>query len=157
MAEEEYSSIPETLEHREQVKKVLSTICEELLIRGENHDESKMNDPELPYFNKYTPMLKKLTYGTDEYKKSLKDLGVALEHHYEENSHHPEHFENGLAGMTLMDLVELFADWMAASMRTKEGDKMKSVDIGEDRFEMDSQLASIFRNTIKEIYGDEEE
>ena len=40
-------------------------------------------------FDKWTPILKTLEYGSEEYKDSLKNLKVALDHHYENNSHHP--------------------------------------------------------------------
>ena len=133
------------------VARTLGFICIQLKHRGETHDGSKMVDPELPYFDKYTPMLQTIKYDSPEYKQSLKDLQVALKHHYAENSHHPEHFENGVNGMTLIDLVEMFADWWAATHRTDSGDIMKSIDINEKRFEMGPQLASIFRNTAKEF------
>jgi len=41
----------------------------------------------------------------------------ALEHHYALYRHHPEHFQNGIDDMNLIDLVEMFADWKASSER----------------------------------------
>ena len=40
--------------------------------------------------------MKDFAYGSPEYKASLKELGPALEHHYKENKHHPEHWLNGI-------------------------------------------------------------
>ena len=147
----DYSSIPETKEHQKLVATTLGLICLQLKHRGETHDASKMVEPEVPYFDKYTPLLKTMKYGSEEYSKSLENLQVALKHHYGENSHHPEHFEDGIAGMNLFDLVEMFADWWAATHRTSSGDIMKSIDINEKKFKMDPQLVSIFKNTAKEF------
>ena len=35
----------------------------------------------------------------------------------EQNRHHPEYYEDGIAGMTLVDLEEMLSDWEAASHR----------------------------------------
>jgi len=76
---------------------------------------------------------------------------VALKHHYENNSHHPEHYPNGINGMSLLDLIEMLADWKAAGMRHADGDMQKSLEINKKRFGMSDQLAEIFQNTIKEL------
>src|SRR5690606_34088097 len=103
-------------------------------------------------FDRLTPILKELQYGSDEYKASLSELQVALKHHYENNSHHPEHYENGVDGMDLLDLVEMFMDWKAATERTKDGSISKSIEFNKDRFKMSEQLVSIFKNTVRN-YG----
>lgn len=98
-----------------------------------------------------TPLLKDLTYGSEEYKKSLAELKPALDHHYSHNSHHPEHYKNGVDDFTLVDLVEMFCDWKAASERHVNGDIFKSIQINKDRFEISEQLAKIFENTINKL------
>ena len=42
-----------------------------------------------------------------------------------------EIYANGVAGMDILDLVEMLCDWKAASERTKDGDFQKSIEIGE--------------------------
>jgi hypothetical protein len=148
-----YDSAPETREHIQQVKARLLNCCVELEERGAVHDVSKLGPDEKPLFDELTPKLKTLVYGSDEYKASLAALGPALAHHYANNSHHPEHYENGVAGFDLFDLVEMYCDWQAACLRNKDGDFAKSLTINETRFKMDPQLASIFRNTFQR-YGD---
>ena len=74
-------------------------------------------------------------------------MGIALKHHYEINSHHPEHYEEGIDGMTLFDLVEMFCDWKAASLRHSDGNFISSLEYNKKRFNMDDQLYSIFTNT----------
>jgi hypothetical protein len=142
-----YNSAPETLEHIRQVAERLEKVCTELRDRGVFHDASKLGPNEKPYFDEMTPKLKTLTYGTEEYKASLKALGPALENHYRENSHHPEHYGNGIAGFDLLDLVEMYCDWAAASLRSKDGDMAKGLEISIERFKIEPQLASILRNT----------
>jgi hypothetical protein len=41
------------------------------------------------------------TYWGEEHKHSLADLKTALDHHYLRNAHHPEHYPNGVDGMSL--------------------------------------------------------
>lgn len=142
------SSKPETLKHREQVLGFSKWIISELIRNTANHDESKLNEPELSIFNEFTPKLKDTTYGTDEYKGYLQEMGKALEHHYQYNRHHPEHFENGINGMNLIDLVEMFCDWWAASLRHVDGDIRKSIDVNQKRFGYSDDLANIMKNTV---------
>lgn len=88
------SCIIETKNHIKLVNEFINKISDELIERGKSHDLSKLKEPELKYFTKYTPILKQLTYGSEEYQKSLDQLKIALDHHYANNKHHPEHFEN---------------------------------------------------------------
>lgn len=126
----------------------LGTIARLFELRAISHDASKFLQPERSVFIKVVPKLKELTYGSDEYKENLKELGTALTHHYEENSHHPEHYEDGISGMTLVDLVEMLCDWIAATKRHADGDIDKSIEINSKRFDMSPQLVSIFKNTV---------
>lgn len=148
-----YDSGPETEEHIKQVQRRLHTVCVELRERGIRHDMSKLGPNEKPIFDEVTPKLKGLTYGSDEYRASLKELGPALEHHYRENTHHPEHFPTGIAGMDLLDLIEMYCDWAAATLRTKEGDMSKGIEINIERFGITGHLADILRNTWKRHGG----
>jgi len=79
--------------------------------RARSHDASKLEAPEKEMYDEFTPRLRALTYGSDEYKECLKEMGAALKHHYENNSHHPEHFPDGINDMSLLDLIEMLADW----------------------------------------------
>jgi hypothetical protein len=148
-----YDSGPETREHIAQVARRLHQVCIELRERGIRHDMSKLGREEKPVFDVVTPKLKGLVYGTDEYRASLKDLGPALTHHYRENTHHPEHFPNGVFGMDLLDVLEMYCDWAAASLRTKDGDVSKGLEINIQRFGITGPLADILRNTAKRHGG----
>ena len=147
-----YDSTPDTLKHIKRVNELLTRFSIELLHRGIIHDNSKLLSPEKELFDIYTPKLKDCTYGSDEYKEHLKELQVALNHHYRENSHHPEHYENGVNDMDLFDVVEMFLDWKAAAERHSDGDIYKSIEINKKRFHLSDQLAEILKNTTERFF-----
>jgi hypothetical protein len=120
-----------------------------LLDRGAQHDRSKMEEPELSIFNKCTERLRGMTYGSPDYLAALGDMKPALEHHYASNRHHPEHYPQGIRGMNLVDLMELFCDWAAACRRHADGDLRKSIEINQKRFNMGDELTQILRNTVE--------
>jgi len=144
-----YDSKPETLEHINTVADNLISAVKELLSRAVNHDRSKLDTKEKKGFDMYTPKLKECTYGSDEYKQYLKELTNTLEHHYAHNSHHPEHFPNGIDDFDLFDLMEMFFDWDAATKRHNDGDIIKSIEINKERFGISDQITNIFKNTVK--------
>lgn len=141
----------ETAKHRARVKHYMSKLITELALRSTDHDRSKDRSPEVEVFAEVTPKLRGLTYGSPEYKESLKEMGVALDHHYEENRHHPEHFSHGLTGMNLADVVEMLCDWMAATERHADGDIYKSLEYNRGRFDIGEDLYLILKNTVTDI------
>jgi len=138
----------DTKQHMENVRKALQHIQKELSLRGISHDRSKLEQPEAQYFEKYTPLLADVTYGSPEYTQFLKEMEPGLAHHYENNRHHPEHFDSGIEGMTLVDLVEMLADWKAATMRHADGNLEESIKKNSERFKMSPQLVQICLNTL---------
>lgn len=88
-----YDSRADTMAHIKRVSDLLLFASSDLIHRSINHDKSKLKEPEKSLFDKYTPLLKDSVYMSDEYKGFLKKLSVALDHHYEHNSHHPEHYD----------------------------------------------------------------
>ena len=139
-----------TLTHSRRVDVLLMELMWEVGLRVGQHDASKLEDPEKHTFDVYSPMLRDCTYGSPEYWGYLEAMKPALEHHYANNRHHPEHFENGVSGMTLVDLIEMLADWKAATERHADGDLEKSLEIQRERFGLSDQLVSILRNTAVE-------
>lgn len=146
-----YDSKADTLLHIKRVSELLNNAAIELVKRGNVHDNSKLEEPEKAEFDRLTPLLKTLTYGSDEYKASLIELQGALKHHYANNSHHPEHYENGVNDFDLFDLMEMFFDWKAATERTKDGNIYKSIEHNKSRFNLSEQTVSIFENTAKRL------
>jgi len=159
-----YDSEQETRAHIAQVRKYIFNVIQRLEDKANQHDASKLYPPEKEIFDKTTQRLKTSTYGSDEYKIMLKEMGPALEHHYEHNRHHPEHFKEyecngcfklfneqpnncdicgysqftiknvGISGMNLLDVIEMLCDWKAATLRHGNGDIRKSLDYNSNRF-----------------------
>ena len=148
-----YDSRPETYQHIGVVRQNLMVMVKELLDRADGHDASKLVDPELATFDEYTPKLKHSTYGSDEYKGFLVGMGEGLAHHYASNRHHPEHHQDGIAGMNLIDLVEMICDWLAATKRHADGDIRRSIDVNQERFGYDDQVKAILHNTVDVLVG----
>ena len=147
-----YDSKNDTLAHIEKVQEFIGRFNSELNNRGITHDSSKLSEEEKPYFDIYTPKLKTCTYGSDEYKTYLKELDIALRHHYRNNSHHPEFHKNGINDMSLVDIVEMLCDWKSASLRHNDGDLLKSIEISQSRFKYSDELKQIMLNEAKSMY-----
>jgi hypothetical protein len=138
-----------TLRHIETVRNHLNACVRELLDRAEQHDQTKLQDPERSMFDEFTPLLRASTYGSDEYKGFLKGMAGVLEHHYAHNRHHPEHHRDGIRGMNLIDLIEMLCDWKSSGLRHADGDIFKSIEINQKRFGYSDELAGILRNTAE--------
>lgn len=138
-----------TIRHIETVRNYLNEVIRNLLYRAEQHDQSKLQSPEREMFDKYTAELRGCTYGSDEYKQFIAEMSkTALKHHYENNRHHPEHFNNGILGMDLLDVIEMFIDWYSATKRHADGDIYKSIKINkEKKLNNSDTLEQIFKNT----------
>lgn len=93
IARQRFDSRPDTHEHIATVRGLVNGVAIDLLDRGHRHDRSKLASPEVETFDAVTPLLANMTYGSDEYKATLAEMGIALGHHYRENRHHPEHAE----------------------------------------------------------------
>lgn len=144
-------SRPDTYAHIQAVQGFLGRMVRRLTIRSEVHDRSKLATPEVEVFDEYTGRLAGTTYGSDEYRACLAAMKPALDHHYAANRHHPEHFPDGIRGMTLLDLVEMLCDWKAATMRHHDGDIRRSIEINQKRFGYSDELKQILLNTLSEI------
>lgn len=146
-----YDSRPDTFLHSQRVAELMVQVVKAALDRTYCHDRSKTEPPEVDVFDEMTPKLAGSTYGSDEYKGFLSHMKVGLDHHYAANRHHPEHFDGGVNGMTLVDLVEMLADWKAATERHDNGSLTRSLPIQQDRFGMSDQLTAILTNTAREF------
>jgi Family of unknown function (DUF5662) len=147
----DYDSAPDTYRHILRVIALAQEFTGELLDRALHHDASKLQPPEKPVFDEYTPRLAETTYGSPQYRANLNQMGEALGHHYTHNRHHPEHHDQGIAGMNLIDIVEMLADWKAASQRHTDGDFTESLALQRDRFNLDPQLYAILVNTAEAL------
>jgi len=141
-----------TLAHVNEVRENIWTLIKALDKRAQVHDASKFEDPERKIFAANTTKLAITEYGTDSYKQLLESIKPAIDHHYAVNRHHPEHFTDGIAGMDLIDLLEMLADWTAATKRNKNGNPHKSIDFNQKRFGICPQLVEILKNTVNRYF-----
>lgn len=148
-----YDSTQDTQEHIQKVYMRMMEVMHLLALRAGSHDASKLEEPEKSAYDRLMEFKSthNMVYGSPDYAEGLKILGPALEHHYQSNSHHPEHHENGIAGMSLLDLVEMLCDWKAAGERYKDGSIEQSLAHNKERFGISDQLYSILENTVKEL------
>ena len=141
-----------TRKHMQRVSVLLGEAACELIRRAAVHDLSKLEAVEMEPLQRMQDIIEKegqAPYGSEEYKRRTKMLGPMLDNHYAKNSHHPEHYADGVDGMNLFDVIEMFFDWKAASERGEES----SMNIGKacERFKISPQLEAVFRNTAETL------
>ncbi len=147
-------STASTLAHIKRVSDLLSSFSNELLRRGSVHDASKLRSPEKEFLDGID-FSSDVTYMSEEYKALLSgELAEYKKHHYAFNSHHPEHYAEGIEGMNLFDIVEMLMDWKAAGERHKDGNIYDSIRSGVDRFSIGPQLRKILDNTALHMYSE---
>lgn len=161
LAPARYDSRPDTWEHISQVQALLMLAAHDLHMRGLVHDWSKLLPPEVEVFDEYTPRLAGTPYDPrpgSAYQLNLAAMKPALDHHYAVHDHHPEHFgeprtlglgegvarcpecnqpvdpAGGVFDMTALQIVEMCADWIAASRRHPDGDVVRDLPKNADRF-----------------------
>lgn len=141
----------DTHDHIEKVRTHIHAVIENLADRNNNHDASKLQEPELSGYESLQTRLADVEYGSEEYYLALRSARDTIAHHYAHNTHHPEHWPNGIDGMSLLDIIEMLCDWKAASERTKNGTMVKSLEVNFERFQIGKQLQSILINTAREL------
>lgn len=119
------------------------------MLRGNLHDNSKYEDAEFPIYAEMMDEFEKHSYGSKGYDKAKEAIKPATDHHYRHNRHHPEHFDNGIEGMNLVDLLEMLCDWKSATQNNdqKPGNLKKSIEIGVKKYNISPQLVKILYNT----------
>lgn len=145
-------SVLDTINHIKQVQFFMEQVIKSLIERARLHDASKLNEPEYSGYAGLSETLKGLQYGTDEHRAAFAPFKPIIQHHYQANDHHPEHFDktDGIAQMNLLQLVEMFCDWKAASTRNSNT-LLDSLDVSAQRFGVEPQLAKIFSNTVRDL------
>lgn len=138
-----------TMRHIETVRNYLNAVIKDLITRGERHDQTKLETPEVEIFEIYTPKLRGCTYGSEKYRQNMKEMKVAIDHHNSMNRHHPEFFSDGMKSMNLVDLLEMICDWTAATMRHGDGDIRKSLELNQGRFGYSDEVKGLLLNTVE--------
>lgn len=148
-----YDSTKDTMEHKNRINLVMNELIKELIYRRNHHDDSKLESPEKEAYDMYIPLLQKVEYGSREYDIIKQRMAkTCLNHHYEMNRHHPEHFPNSdISNMTLVDLLEMFCDHLAASMKS-DTEYEKGEEINKDKYHYSDDIYKILINTYNEYF-----
>lgn len=133
--------------HKVLLRAILYNLANQLKERADKHDDSKYSKEEKDVFESIDEIKREDFDSYEQYYNCTKPLiQKALDHHYANNRHHPEHFEKGVNDMNLLDVLEMIVDWeSSASCR---GTKL-DVDYSFKRFKIEPQLQKIINNTLK--------
>lgn len=90
----DFDSTADTNEHIGKVQQRIREVQSRLDHRAAYHDASKLEEPEKTAYDNLMRFKSShdIVYGSPEYTEGLKILGPALDHHYANNSHHPQHW-----------------------------------------------------------------
>lgn len=142
----------DTMEHATRVSIILTKVAKNLIYRGKVHDNSKFKTPEREIYEMNHDKLSKAKFGTDEYRKIQDEMSVAIDHHYQSNDHHPEHFENGIVDMNLIQMTEMLADIFAMSL-SKGTDVIKFLPTFMREKDIPENYYMILKNTLEYMKG----
>lgn len=145
---QQYDCTDDVTEHKRKVEYWMKDIASQITGRAKVHDDSKLKEPEKATFDQWTSKLTQVEFGSEEYRGHLEAMEQGLDHHYRNNRHHPEHFQDGINGMTLIDLIEMFCDWLAAAEKKKVH---VNLDYLQQRFDLSDQLVRILYNTLEDV------
>jgi hypothetical protein len=151
MTEKEQLNLALIVKHKEQVAVMLAKFSAELAYRAAVHDNSKFNSTEFDDCSENVLEFNKYPFGTPEYDALREKLKNAIVYHRERNRHHPEHFENGIDGMNLIDILEMLVDWKSASTRSPEDSLRKGLPLLKEKYNISPQLLKILENTAKDF------
>lgn len=116
--------IRKILKHIFSTRNFLRDFAKQIWERAEKHDQSWL-------------------LSNEEYGRSEEDP-VWQKHHYKINSNHPEYHGNDINKMTLLDIIEMYADWVVEDSQGEPIlDKYKEYNI------KNVNLEKIFENTRK--------
>lgn len=145
----EFNVLFEWLEHRNNVSVNLDDIIYELKKRSKLHDLSKLNEIEFDSFVQTRPKFEKCDYCSKEYQECIVEIQPAINHHYGDNRHHPEHYRNGFSDMNLIDILEMLADWRAASKRSPNLDFKDSLSTCFEKYKISDDMQRHVINTLE--------
>lgn len=131
--------------HKIYVAYYLIKIVLKLIHRALIHDNSKYRFSEAIPMSKIAKYLINTLYGSKAYKDLTNRNYEAIKIHYKRNRHHPEYHDNDYKKMSLIDLIEMFVDWKAASKRYKNGNFDKSVEISKEKFKMSDEIIEFLK------------
>ena len=140
-------TVDSIIKHKKSVKRRLLYIADKIRERAEAHDNSKLNYPELGWL---VAMDKegRAPYGSEEYFEKQKRWECFFKHHYSENTHHPDHYDEGTKGMSVVDIVEMMCDVISYLDEIPQEKVFEVISEQAERFGFSSELKAILTNTL---------
>jgi len=145
----ELEVLTDIIQHIAEVQENLAQIRFELEKRGYAHDRTKYLEEEFDAFVETRPKFKNADYGSKEYQACVDQIQPAIDHHYKNNRHHPAYHKNGFADMNLIDILEMLADWKAASRRSNNLSFEESLPIAFEKYSIPKNMQQHIINTLK--------
>lgn len=136
--------------HQQKVQKNAHLLCSELIKRADEHDKSKLEEPELTGWEEMDKE-PRYEYGTEEYFEKQERYRWVFQHHYLNNKHHPEYWRGFLCDMDLIDVLEMICDWASFDYMTYT-DAIEIIEQQMDRFGFNGLLKSLILNTFKNYF-----
>ena len=136
--------------HIKDVQFYMAQIIHYLTTAARIHDSSKYSPQEIGLVIKKA-QLDAIPYMSEEYKAALANVQDGLQHHYQMNPHHPEFWTNGVEDMSMLNLLELLADWKAASDATVGGSLDNSIEKNTERFNLSPEMVRLLTNTARDL------
>jgi len=133
--------------HQRRVGTLLNKIASNLNNRAIYHDASKWQDAELVPLLFIADQYNRVEYNSPAYHSLRKLIAPAIEHHEKGNRHHLGHFNNDISKMNLLDIIEMLADWKAASEKNG-GDVYNALERTAEQYKWPKELISILQNTL---------
>jgi len=147
---EETKTVVKLLAHNVRVTSYLAYLADAMKMRALIHDASKFSDDEFPGYVRVNRIAREHEYGSLEYMQSIKETG-AIALHFAKNSHHPEHYPNGIDDMTLLDIIEMVTDWKAASETYGQTSLEDALVIHTERFGLRNEHLYLIRLVIEAL------
>ena len=146
-------TINSILNHKKKVKERMLFLAKEIIKRAESHDDSKLKEPEINWLIEMDKE-PRVEYGSPEYFEKMKRWDKFFKHHYKNNSHHPAYYnEQGVYGMTIVDLVEMMCDVISYVSELHVYQAAKIIKEQKERFDIDEGITQILINTLNYYYA----
>ena len=133
--------------HKQSVKVGIQRIIDELADRAEKHDDDKFETEVFDSFYNALDKFINTKFGERNWELAMDEIGDSLFKHYSASPHHAQHYENGINGTNLLDLIEMMVDWKSASNSYGDSSFEESLRVQKKRFGIDDQLYGILTNT----------
>lgn len=138
--------------HKLEIQKKLSLLINELKKRADEHDISKLKEPE---YSGWVKMDKepRYEYGSKEYFEKIKKYKWLFDLHYRKNRHHPEYWQGFFQDMDLIDLLEMICDWISYRDDLTYQEATEVIEKQCTRFGFPQLMRELILNTVKNYFA----